>query len=193
MRTFIAIELDKKIKELLSKIQSELKSTNADVKWVTPENIHLTLKFLGEVKEEKIPRIIQSLKEACSNVKPFNIEIKNIGAFPNTKSPRVIWAGIEEGKEKLKELADLIEGSLIKLEFPEEERPFSCHITLGRVKTPENKEILCQKIGQIQFSPLSQEIKSLALFKSALTPKGPIYEKLSEEKMYLSRHTSIIL
>ncbi len=182
MRTFIAIELGKEIKEVLSKIQSELKNAAADVKWVYPENIHLTLKFLGEVKEEKIPKIIQCLKEICNTINPFNIEIKDTGAFPDMKSPQVIWVGIEEGKEKLLELVELMEDILVKLKFPKEERKFSAHITIGRVKSLKNKGVLSQKINALQFgSPAHQEVKSIILFKSTLTPKGPIYEKLSEE------------
>ena len=183
MRTFIAIELDKEIKEVLSKIQTELKNAEADVKWVYPENIHLTLKFLGEVKEEKIQKIIHCLKEITNVKNPFQIEIKDIGAFPNINSPRVIWAGIWEGKERLLQLAALIEDALVKLKFPKEERKFSAHITIGRTRSPKNKDTLSQKMNQFKFNPFSQTVKSVVLFKSALTPKGPIYEKISEEKL----------
>lgn len=183
MRTFIAIELGENIKEALSKIQSELKGADADVKWVSPENIHLTLKFLGEVKEEKIPKIIQCLKDVCNSVMSFDIKIENIGAFPSLRSPRVIWAGIEEGKEKLLQLAGLVEDALVKLKFHKKERKFSAHITIGRVRSPKNKAALLQVMEQLQFDPLSQTVKSVVLFKSTLTPKGSIYEKLCEEKL----------
>lgn len=180
MRTFIAIELDNNIREALSKIQLELKKADADVKWVSCENIHLTLKFLGEVKEEKIPEIIQRLKEITQVANSFQIEIKDIGAFPNMQSPRVIWAGIEEGKEKLLQLARGIEDALAKLKFRREEREFSAHITIGRIKSPKNKDVLSQRMSQLQFNPFSQTIQSIILFKSTLTPKGPIYEKIGE-------------
>ena len=183
MRTFIAIELGKPVKDALSRLQSELNKSEADVKWVFPENIHLTLKFLGEVKEEKIPKIIQSLKKIAHTVNSFRAEINTIGAFPNAKSPRVIWVGIEQGKENLLQLAELIEDGAVKLGFPREERKFSAHITIGRVRSPKSKAALLQTMEQLQFDPLSQTIKSIALFKSTLTPKGPIYEKLSEESL----------
>ena len=93
MRTFIAIELEEKIKELLSKIQAELKKSGEDIKWVNPHNVHLTLKFLGEIEEPKIPKIIQLLKEAAATLKPFTIEIKDIGGFPSLRSPRGILTG----------------------------------------------------------------------------------------------------
>lgn len=183
MRTFIAVELDKPVKESLSRIESELKETGADVKWVSPENIHLTLKFLGEVKEEKIPEIIQALKGIARSVNSFRAEINTIGAFPNAKSPRVIWAGIEQGKENLSQLAGIAEDTLERLGFPKEERKFSAHITIGRVRSPKNRAALSQTMQQLKFDALSQAVKSIALLKSTLTPKGPIYEKLYEENL----------
>ena len=183
MRTFIAVELDKNIKEALSKIQLELEKADADAKWVSAQNIHLTLKFLGEVKEEKIPKIIQCLKETADATADFQIEIRGAGAFPGAKSPRVIWAGISKGKEELLRLAGLIEDGLVKLKFPKEERKLCAHITIGRVKSPKNKDALSKAIAQLQLSPLLQQVKSITLFKSTLTPKGPLYEKLSEEKL----------
>ncbi|TAN62589.1 RNA 2',3'-cyclic phosphodiesterase [bacterium] len=183
MRTFIAIELGNPIKDALSRLQSELNKSEADVKWVLPENIHLTLKFLGEVKEEEMPEIIQSLKKIAREVNSFRVEINAIGAFPNAKSPRVIWSGIEQGKENLSQLAGLVEDALERLEFPREERKFSAHITIGRVRSPKNRAALSEAMQQLKFDALSQTVKSIILFKSSLTPKGPIYEKLDEENL----------
>lgn len=183
MRTFIAIELDKEIKKALSKIQDELKTTQADVKWVEPENIHLTIKFLGEVEENKIPRISQILKALSSQTKPFTIALSELGAFPGLKYPRVVWIGIAEGKTELSKLAELIENVLVQVKFPKEKRGFSAHFTLGRFRSNKNKYVLCEKLNTIQVPGLRQEIKSVALFKSTLTPKGPLYEKISEEKL----------
>lgn len=181
MRVFIAIEITKEIQETLSKLQAELKTAPAGVKWINPKNIHLTLKFLGEVEEHKIPKIMQSLKKVSSNFKPFAIELSAIGGFPTLQSPRIIWVGIEKGKEELKVLAGAIEDALIRLEFPKEARSLSAHLTIGRVKYIKDKKAFSQKICLTRFSPLPQEVKSIILFKSTLTPKGPIYEKLSEE------------
>lgn len=183
MRTFIAVELDKEIKKVLSKIQDELKTTQADVKWVEPENIHLTLKFLGEVEENKIPKISQILKALSNQTKPFTIRLCELGTFPSPKYPRVVWIGITEGKTELLKLAELLEDSLVQLKFPKEKRGFSAHFTLGRVRSGKNKDVLCQKLNTIQVPGLRQEIKSITLFKSTLTPKGPLYEKLCEENL----------
>lgn len=183
MRTFIAVELDKEIKKTLSKIQDKLKTAQADVKWVEPENIHLTLKFLGEVEENKIPKISQILKDISSQLKPFTIALSELGAFGGLKYPRVVWIGIAEGKTELSKLVELIEARLAQLKFPKEKRGFSAHFTLGRFRSGKNKDILYQKLNTIQVPELKQEIKPIALFKSTLTPKGPVYEKIAENSV----------
>lgn len=180
MRTFIAIELNKEIKEALSGIQKKIKTMPEDVKWVAPHNIHLTLKFLGEVDEAKIPKIIQSIKEAAIQFKPFRVALADIGVFPNLKFPRIIWIGIEEGKEKLEELAKFLENLLARLKFPKEKRSFSPHLTLGRIKSLRSKDAFCAKINEVRVEKLRQEIQSIILFKSTLAPGGPIYEKIAE-------------
>ena len=183
MRTFIAIELEEKIKELLSKIQAELKKSGEDIKWVNPRDIHLTLKFLGEVEEQKIPKIIQLLKEAACATKPFTIELNTLGGFPTLRSPRVIWAGIEKGKGELTRLAHTIEDAIVSLKSPKENRAFSTHFTLGRIKHIKDTQGFQKEVEQIQFPLLAQEVTSVTLFKSTLTPKGPIYEKLTETNL----------
>ena len=183
MRIFIAIELDKEIKKALSKIQDELKTTLVDVKWVEPENIHLTLKFLGEVEENKITKISQILKALSSQSEPFTIALCELGAFPNFKYPRVVWIGVSEGKTEFLKLAELIEDSLAQLKFPKEKRGVSAHFTLGRFRSNKNTDALSEKLNTIQVPRLKQKIKSISLFKSTLTPKGPLYEKISEKSL----------
>ena len=180
MRAFVAVELEEEIKKSLSRVQTELRKLDEDIKWVHPQNMHLTLRFLGETVEQKIPLIIQLLKEAAGGKRPFTVEIKDIGGFPSLESPKIIWAGIEKGKEELTLLALAVEDTLVKLKFPKENRAFSAHFTLGRVRYIKNRQSFQEKIRQIQFRPLTQEVKSLILFKSTLTPKGPIYDKLGE-------------
>ena len=181
MRLFIALDLNLKNKEALSLLQSDLKKATGDIKWVKPGNIHLTLKFLGEVREEKIPQITQALKESASRIKPFAIEIKNPGVFPNWRAPRILWVSVENGKDKLRDLSAYLGRALIQLKFPPERREFSPHITLGRIKSGLNKDILVKRIKEINFTSMHQEISSIVLYKSALSCGGPVYEKLSEE------------
>ncbi|MEK6563835.1 MAG: RNA 2',3'-cyclic phosphodiesterase [Candidatus Omnitrophota bacterium] len=182
MRIFIAIKLENEIKDKLSQIQEELKSAQADVRWVKPENIHLTLKFLGEtpVEETKIPEIIRCLKELGGQIKPFTARISGMGAFPSLKSARVIWVGVKEDTTELTKLAGMIEDSLVKLGFPEEKRKFSAHLTLGRLRSNKNKDKLGQKLEKFKIPGLSVRINSIALFESVLHPTGAAYQKLSE-------------
>jgi 2'-5' RNA ligase len=177
MRAFIAIELTEEIKDKLKNIQNELKGSGADVKWVEPENIHLTLKFLGDIDEKKIEDIKRILEKISEKHSRFSIELSGIGAFPKISDPRVIWIGVEKGKEELSKIFLELEEQLCRLGFKREERGFSAHITIGRLRSPLNRPRLIEEIKKIDsFSPLSLSVNRISLFKSTLTPKGPIYE-----------------
>lgn len=180
MRAFIAAELNEEIKERLRSLQDGLKEARADVKWVEPGNIHLTLKFLGEVEENKIPGITRALNELCPGIRPFNIALSGLGAFPGLRFPRVVWIGLKDGNEQLTALANLIENSLTALKLPKEKRGFSAHCTLGRVRSGVNTGLLAKKISEIPCPEFRQDIKSISLFKSTLGRAGAVYEKLSE-------------
>ena len=182
IRTFIAIELSEHIKKELSDIEKELKETKAVAKWVKPDDIHLTLKFLGNVEEEKIELIKKSIQESVKGVTPFIIDLKDIGAFPSPSRPRVIWVGVQSGKERIKNLAESIEGNLEKIGFKKEDRQFSAHITLGRIKSLVNIDKLKDLIKEKKYHSSSFEVSKIAIMRSDLTPEGPIYTKLSEIK-----------
>lgn len=182
MRTFIAIELPQEIKNKLAEIQEELKKSAADVKWVEPANIHLTLKFLGEIDDKKQEKIIEIIEDASSKREPFKIEILSVGAFPKIDFPRVIWVDTSQGKDQVKEIALELEEKIAKLGIPKEERSFQSHITLGRVRSGLNKAGLVQELKKLIASGIKEEtafeVTKITLFKSTLTPKGPVYEAL---------------
>lgn len=182
MRTFIAIELPDEIKNSLARIQSQLKTSGADVKWVEPGNIHLTLKFLSEIDEKKLDKIIEILKDITKNKNYFHIRISSLGAFPKMNFPRVIWVGIDEGDTESKEIAKELEQNLAKIGIPKESRPFSSHITIGRTRSTLNRDKLVQGLKTIEDNfgkeNFSFRVTKITLFKSTLTPKGPIYEVL---------------
>ena len=181
IRVFIAIELDKETQSYLSNIQSELKETEADVKWVKSENIHLTLKFLGNIDLSKINQIKEILTKISQENTEFTIELSGIGAFPKMEYPRVIWIGIEKNQDKVIKITEDLQERLTTLGIPEENRPFQAHLTLGRVKSNLNRSILVEKLKNIKLPQKpSQSVNKLTLFKSTLTPGGPIYEILSE-------------
>lgn len=175
MRAFIALELSEEIREELSRLQNELKKTGADVKWVAPENIHLTIKFLGDIEEDKIEQIKQILDSISSRTKAFGISLFKLGAFPSLSHPRVIWAGIDKGCAEVEKIASITGGELEKVGFQKEERPFSAHLTLGRVLSGKNKDGLKQKVLSLVVQAKSCALKHVTLFRSKLTPRGAIY------------------
>jgi len=189
MRTFIAITLSEEIKEELKKIQDKLKLTNADVKWVDIKNIHLTLKFLGEVDEEKINKIIKILNEVSKEISGFNLSLGTLGVFPKLESARVIWVGLKKGDKETKEIAKILEEKLAKIGIPKEKRPFSSHITLGRVRSNLNLKNLVEEIKNLieNLDSFYKEkeffVSKITLFKSTLTYQGPIYEILKEANL----------
>jgi 2'-5' RNA ligase len=184
MRAFIAIELSPEIKDSLARIQTHLKYSGADIKWIDTGNIHLTLKFLGDITGEKCEKIKSVLDEITKNTKSFEISIKGIGAFPNINYPRVIWIGLDKGVIESKALSEKIEEETLKAGAQKEARPFAPHLTIGRVRSPKNKEDLKEKIGACQI-PITKPhlVSSILLFESKLSPKGPTYTKLHESKL----------
>jgi len=204
LRAFIAIELPQEIKDALAHIQEQLKISGADVKWVQPQNIHLTLKFLGEIDDKKLEEIISILENATQNKNPFSTRLSSLGAFPKINFPRVIWVGIDKGDAETKQIAEVLEEKIAKIGIPPETRPFSSHITIGRVRSSLNREKLVKNLNDLADSFGKENFalhKSLAdqsanlcggleflvtkttLFKSTLTPKGPIYEALKEANL----------
>ncbi len=178
MRAFIAIELPDDVRRKLASIQEELKKANADIKWVKPENIHLTLKFLGNIPDDKIEKIKALLDKIASRHGKFEAILFKIGAFPKLEYPRVIWVGMDKGCNLAEEIAVKIEDGCEHIGFAKEKRPFSAHLTLGRVRTGKNKVALKEKLLSTAVKPQSFIVDKIILFQSTLTPRGPIYTPL---------------
>ncbi len=174
IRAFIAVEIDQPNKQKLSQLISTLKQANADVKWVNENQMHLTLKFLGNIEKNRVQEISNTLKSIANKASAFNIHLSKISAFPNMHKPRVIWLGIDKGVENLKNLAS-------KLGSRQEKREFKPHLTLGRVKSLKNISQLTKLISETSFeSDGNISITKLILFQSTLTPKGAIYTSLAK-------------
>jgi 2'-5' RNA ligase len=169
---------------LLADIQNTLKRSFADVKWVEPQNIHLTLKFLGERDKKKITEIIKAMDGLFMNTPAFYVELSSLGAFPKKEFPRVIWVGLSEGEPQVKEIAEWLDGSIAKLGIPKETRAFSSHITLGRVRSPLNRKQLVEQLNYLEGNFPERKpkclVQKITLFQSTLTPQGPIYAALHE-------------
>lgn len=177
IRSFIAINLDSKIIEYLSSLTNDLNiGGESKIKWVKKNNLHITIKFLGYISPEQLDLINSGLKEIINQHNPFLIRLSpDIGIFPTYKIPRIIWVGIKEGANELKELYNSIEIILFKKGFPRENKVFSGHITIGRVKYIKDKNNLINFLKNMHVECLSQEVKSIDLMGSKLTPNGPIY------------------
>jgi len=183
VRLFIAIELPLKIQKVLENIQEVLKKAKAGIKWVKPDNIHLTLKFLGYVESSQIEPIKDKMRFAGEEFSPFEISLaKDVGVFPKINYPRVIWVGIDKGEAKITNLQKRLEDEMDELGFEKEKREFTPHLTLGRVKSLKSeKEGLIQAIQSIHIDEEHRfNVSKLTLFKSILKQTGPIYEVLYE-------------
>ena len=180
-RGFIAVDID--VFPKLLEFEKEIKETGANVKLVEPENVHITLKFLGDTNESQIGEIDKIMKDAVKGVDPFNIQLKGAGVFPNQNYIKVIWVGIKQG-EPIGLIASKIDEQLSKMGFKKEKRGFSPHLTIARVKSAKGKdEILhvIEKYGDVLFVDI--RVDSIKLKKSDLTPKGPIYTTLIDVKL----------
>ncbi len=183
MRCFIAIPLPKDTHQELSKIQFQLKETGADVRWIKSDNIHLTLKFLGDVEETKTKIIGQKLKEVVNKSTSFESEIEKLGTFPSISNPRVVWIGMSKNEDKIIKLQQRIEEILEPLGFERELRSFRPHLTLGRVRGKKNIQKLVEKIKSLsllQLKPIT--VDRIVLFQSILKPTGAEYTALDEFK-----------
>lgn len=177
-RGFIAIDIGSFPK--LIELESEINKTGAHLKLVKPDNVHITLKFLGETEKGLIDEIEDIIKNAVEGVDPFNIKLVGTGVFPNPNYIKVVWIGIKQC-ELIGEIAQKIDESLSKLRFKREKRGFSPHLTVARVKSAKNKDQLMkiiEKNRDVEFADIS--VNSIKLMKSELTPKGPIYTVLKD-------------
>lgn len=179
IRSFIAIDISHDIRKALNKFVSKLKHTGEDVRWVRIEGIHLTLKFVGNIKPHMVNEILRAMENSVNGIGPFKVEVKGTGVFPNLKKPRVFWVGVNEETGKLERLAANIEKELKNLGFKEEERKFKPHLTLGRVSQGVKAGKLCDIINDEADRNFGAfEVREIILFKSKLTPTGAEYAKL---------------
>jgi 2'-5' RNA ligase len=188
LRSFIAIELPPELKSELQSIQTSLQKGQVNyVKWVDTHNIHLTLKFLGDIERAQIDPIVSAIETSTGNSRPFSLSLQDVGAFPSLDRPNIVWAGLQGDLKTLSVWQITIEQNLKPLGFTPESRPFSPHLTLGRVRenaTLLEKQSLGRQLAAIHLKSGSPMIvSSLNLVHSQLTPKGPIYTILRSIKL----------
>lgn len=179
IRTFVAIDLPGPVQGELGRFVQILQRANAPVSWVKPDRIHLTLKFLGDVQEDRIPSICDALQSVADGAEPFTIRPSGCGAFPTIKQMRVVWVGLRGDVEALRGVQTQVEESLRTLGFEPEGRPFRAHLTVGRVRGSQRTRVLQEILLTNQaFSAEAFDVTDLVLYKSVLRPEGAQYTPL---------------
>ena len=174
IRSFICVSIPSQVRHSVADVQQELRAVCRDVKWVRPESMHITLKFLGDVEQDRIQALKLSLERAVSSSSPFLMSLDGLGRFPKSGRARVIWAGIRQGAVILKTLAQSVDEACVSLGFEREKRPFSPHLTLGRVR--RGALIDAERCLQNNdFTSGSFEVREMQLMKSDLLPSGARY------------------
>lgn len=182
IRAFIAVKISQEIQDKLAGIQDKLKQADAQVSWVNPDNIHLTLKFLGDIQETQIPAILEAMTASAKMVSPFSMQIGYAGAFPNLSFPRVIWIGVTDDEQgSLKALEADLSPRLETLGFQEEGGRFQPHLTLGRVRSQKKKSTLFRAIeGIVNIWVGVTPVDALYLIRSELRSTGSEYTEIGK-------------
>jgi 2'-5' RNA ligase len=185
IRTFIAVDIGKAIRDRAVALQETLAKSTSDVKWVEPENIHVTLLFLGEVDEREVPAVCRAVADQLREQPAFSLSVEGVGCFPNSRRPRVLWIGVGEGTQELCAIHDTLEPPLLDLGcYRREERKYTPHITLGRVKTDRPADRLAQALAQQAGWRGGQTVvNEVHVMSSKLGSHGPAYAILSRAKL----------
>jgi 2'-5' RNA ligase len=180
IRSFIAFDIDSEsVLKRMAEVQTMLTKTGADLRLVEPKNIHMTLRFLGNITPSTVEKIFEEMKKV--QFTPFDVRLHGVGAFPNPRYPRVVWAGITQGADQLRSIFEQLEPKLLGLGFAPDPKGFSPHLTIARVRSGRNRVELAKCLSEnenCEFGVI--DAKCLKLKRSDLTPRGPIYSTLKE-------------
>jgi len=182
IRSFIAIELPAEVKQKMGELEVRIrKQREFNCKWVDPESIHLTLKFLGNVSSGTLSQLTDVMTAAAAGTAPLRLEVAGTGVFPNPQRVRVVWVGVKGDLEVLTQLQQRLDKGLVGLGFPPEDRPFSPHLTIARVRDevgPPERQALGRLIAATGFAGGLFTVEGYSLMRSVLTRQGPIYSRL---------------
>ncbi len=182
IRLFIAIELPAVVRQRLADVSNELRAMGLErLRWVKPENIHITLKFLGETPAERQPQIEDALRAAAEGVAPHELTLGALGKFGGRQNPRVLWVDVRGDVDALKALQKRVDGKIAPLGFPADERPFAAHLTLARVPQDLAKKVarpLTEAIVAVKVPDPPIPVREVVLMRSELRPNGPVYTRL---------------
>jgi 2'-5' RNA ligase len=186
LRTFIAVDPGKPTRDRCVALQESLARSGGECKWVEPENLHVTLLFLGEVVDRDVPALCKAVAEVCAKQGPFGMSVESAGCFPNARRPRVVWVGVGAGAPELVALHDALEPPLLALGcYRREGRQYTPHITLGRVKGERSPAdpLAAALAKQAKWQGGASEVRELLVLSSELLPQGPVYTILSRAKL----------
>ncbi len=185
LRTFIAIDTGQSIRDRIVAFQTKLKPELPGVGWVEPENLHVTLLYLGGVEDRHLLSVCRCVEKTVGGAVPFNISVGSLGCFPNPRRPRVLWAGLQVGAEEVTAIHDELEEPLLDLGcYRREERQYTPHVTLGRITTEQNVDELAAILAQhAAWKAGDYQVREILVMSSDMTPTGPIYQIVSRVKL----------
>lgn len=176
LRAFVAVELSEEARRAVARVTEALRRvTSAAARWVPPHNLHLTLKFLGQVSEELLDPLVRALAPRVAGQSPFDVEIGEVGAFPSARSARVLWVGVAGGAAQLARLARGVEGAAASVGLPRDHRPYRGHMTVARLREPARVPI--ERVERP--SPVAIHVREIVLFRSDLGRGGARYQALA--------------
>jgi 2'-5' RNA ligase len=178
IRTFIAVNVSDTTRRMINTLQMVFRYSRKGIRFVPPENVHVTLKFLGDIDPAIIPELTSKIETSIRGFRKFDYICAGTGVFPNVRRPRVLWLGITQGSEMLTNLSKTLDDSLKAMPIESEERAFKAHITLGRIKEFRKPVPGLNQFLEYPFEPIHNPVDELILFKSTLTPYGAIYTPL---------------
>ena len=182
-RSFAAIFPPPEVRQRIWDLSEGLKKAAGGVKWVERDNIHMTLRFFGDLTDSQLESVGACMRETARGDSPFAVRLAGLGAFPSLSRARVIWVGMQEGRERLTRLADELERRFVEAGLGNTDKPFSPHLTIGRVKVPERNPRLEEAIRTLTFEGAEFMINGLTLTKSELRPGGPVYSPVVVAKL----------
>ncbi len=178
-RTFIAVEIGSPAREVMLRLLKQLAGELVGVRWTQPDQLHLTLKFIGDIDNRTLPEICNKMRAACAGVEAFSASLKGLGAFPKNKPPRVLWVGFEDGVEPLKLIHQRLETSLIGVGVPSEGRAYSPHLTLGRINRGADQQQIATRMARDNVTEFASfDVSDVLLIASVRERNRMVYETI---------------
>lgn len=186
IRTFVAISISDEARSAIFFLIDKLKKIESSIRWVDPSNLHLTLKFIGEIEKNRQKNLVEALDLSVKDISAFQYELSGKGCFPNCKQPRVLWIGVNDLKEKMRALQKQIDNNFYSVQIPRENRNFKPHLTIGRVKQNRKLGTILSKFEQFQLGEFVVDVGEVYLMKSELLPTGAKYSILHSASLTAS-------